>query len=57
MHYGDFIDVNDKIIHLLYAANFEGESLYKQAVCECIDMWGSTAIKAVKEFELDYKRN
>lgn len=54
MHYGDFINTQDKIIHLLYAAAFEGEALYKQACDECINEYGKDAIEAITYFEENY---
>lgn len=54
MHYGDFKDTNDKIIHLLYAADFEG--LYEQAKKECVTIWGAEAITAINTYEEDYRR-
>lgn len=55
MHFGEFINTEDKIIHLLFVANFDSECLYRQAVDECIKKWGILAMNAVKDFELNYK--
>ena len=50
MHYGDYIDIQDKIIHLLYAAYYEG--LYGQALIECNKEYGEDiTYKAAKEFK------
>ena len=54
MHYGEFKDTKDKIIHLLYAADFEG--LYEKAKKECVNRWGREAIAAISTYEEDYRR-
>lgn len=56
MHYYDFIDTNDKIIHLLCAAYMEG--IYGRTIIECIKEFGEKETeKAVLEFKQSIKNN
>jgi hypothetical protein len=53
MHYYEYNDTEDKIIHLLVAAI--GEGLYKQAISECAIEYGqATTDKAVTVFNEQY---
>lgn len=56
MHYGDFTNTKDKIIHLLCAAYVEG--LYGRTIVECITEFGETETEAaVSEFKSSFKDN
>lgn len=56
MHYWDFIDTKDKIVHLLCAAYISG--LYGRTIIECIAEYGEAETEAaVKEFKANYKTN
>ena len=53
MHYYEYNNTEDKIIHLLVAAL--GEGLYEQAISECTIEYGQTNVdKAVKVFNEQY---
>lgn len=54
MHYWDFIDTKDKIIHLLCAAYVGG--LYGSTIVECTKEYGERQTKeALDEFKANHK--
>lgn len=54
MHYWDFIDTKDKIVHLLCAA-YVGD-LYGRTIVECIKEYGEQETKeALDEFKANFK--
>lgn len=56
MHYWDFTNTKDKIIHLLCAAYVGG--LYGRTIIECIKEFGEEQTEqAVNEFKLNFKDN
>jgi hypothetical protein len=55
-HFNEFINTQDKIVHLLVAAICEGGIIYTQAINECKQEYGEQTTKdAVATFEHDYK--
>ena len=55
MHYGDYKDINDKIIHVLYAAYFDSDEMYVMVQKEYTKAYGEEAVKAIADFEVNYK--
>ena len=56
MHYWDFIDTKDKIVHLLCAAYVGG--LYGRTIVECIKEYGEEQTnEALEEFKANFKSN
>lgn len=56
MHYGDFTNTKDKIVHLLCAAYVSG--IYGRTIIECITEFGEEATEdAVTEFKQSFKQN
>lgn len=56
IHYNNCVTTEDKIIHLLYAAEFN--DCYEQAINECIDTFGITITnEAICIFEADFRRH
>lgn len=56
MHYWDFTNTKDKIIHLLSAAYVGG--LYGRTIIECIKEFGEAETEAaVSEFKSSFKNN
>lgn len=56
MHFNEFKDDQDKIVHLLVSAICEGDVIYQQAVNECINTYGiDTTNNAVSTFETEYE--
>ena len=56
MHYWDFTNTKDKIVHLLCAAYVGG--LYGRTIIECIKEYGEQQTEeAVTEFKANFKSN
>lgn len=56
MHYWNFTDTKDKIIHLLCAAYVSG--MYGRTIVECTKEFGEKQTEeAVHEFKLKFKDN
>lgn len=57
MHYGEFANLTDKIIHVLYATYFDSDEMYTKAIQEYTKAYGDEAVQAITDFEINYKPN